>query len=296
MRGRGFAACCATAAVLTCAPIATAGPGCTELTPATVLTRELGESSGIAVGRVSPDVLWTHNDGDSDLYALDRSGRVVARFDVPVRMRDWEDLEIAECADGGSCLYLADTGDNGERRPAGDIRIVRVREPSIGAGTDERRTLDADVFPVALPDGPRDVEALFVLPGGTPYLVTKGANDPVVVYRYPGPLRSDTVTLEEVQRLTDAPRQLLDRVTGASASPDGRWVAIRTYRALQFYRVDDGRLVHAEGGLANLRSLAEIQGEAVGIGPDGFVALSSEGGPLGGPPSMRLLRCRLEDG
>jgi hypothetical protein len=64
-------------------------------------------------------VLWTHNDGDSDLYGLDRSGVVRARFDVTERLDDWEDLEIAACGAGESCLYLADTGDNAEARSAG---------------------------------------------------------------------------------------------------------------------------------------------------------------------------------
>jgi hypothetical protein len=254
------------------------------------------ETSGIAVGRRNPGILWTHNDGDSDLFALDRSGRIVTRFDLPVRMRDWEDLEAAPCPGGAPCLYLADTGDNREHRAPGDIRIIRVTEPDVDDDPGDGRTLEADVFPVALPDGPRDVEALFVLPGGTPYLVTKGGTDAVTVYRYPGQLRPDTVVMEEVQRLSGRGRPLLDRVTGASASPDGSWVAIRTYQALEFYRVEDDRLVHVDGGLTNLRSLTEIQGEAVAIGPEGLVALTSEGGPLGGPPSMRLLRCRLDQG
>ena len=138
------------------------------------------------------------------------------------------------------------------------------------------------------------MEAIFVLPGEMVYLVTKGADHPVTVYRYPGSLRSGTVTLEEVQRLSDGPEQLLNRVTGASASVGGEWVAVRTYSALRFYRPQGGRLVPVEGGLVNLRPLREIQGEGVALGPDGLVALSSEGGPLGGPPSLRLLRCTLE--
>lgn len=274
-----------------CAPVATAGPGCAETEPPITLPRDLVETSGVAVGRRNPNVLWTHNDGDSDLYALDRSGRVLASFDVPVRLRDWEDLEIAACESAGSCLYLADTGDNGESRPGGQIRILRVAEPDVVAA--DGAPLQADVFPIRLPDGARDVEALFVLPGEVAYLVTKGANDPITVYRYPPPLRPDTVTLEEVQRLSDGPVQLLNRVTGASSSPDGDWIAIRTYQALQFYRLEGDTLSAVRGGLVNLRTLQEIQGEAVGIGPDGTVALTSEGGPLGGPPSLRLLRCRL---
>ena len=278
----------------------TAGPGCSETGGSIVLSRELLETSGVAVGRRDPTVLWTHNDGDSDLFALDRSGRILDRFDVSGRLRDWEDIEIGPCDVGGSCLYLADTGDNEERRPGGQIRILRLVEPEVSAavaGTPAvaaARSLAVDVFPIRLPDGPRDVEALFVLPGEVPYLVTKGGDDAISVYRYPPPLRPDTVTLEEVQRLTQGSVPLLDRVTGASTSPDGKWLAVRTYQALQFYQVVSGNLAPMDGGLVNLRTLQEIQGEAVSIGPDGTVVLTSEGGPLGGPPSLRVLHCRLE--
>jgi len=282
---------CAALVALACAPIATSGPDCTEVGQAIVLDRVLDETSGMAVGRREPGVLWTHNDGDSDLFALDRDGRVVARLDVSVRLSDWEDIEIADCADAGSCLYLADTGDNAEARADGQARILRIAEPTLSSAS---APLDAEVFPIRFPDGPRDVEALFVLPGEQVYLVSKGGSDPVTVYRYPGSLRPGaTVTLVEVQRLTDGPQQLLNRVTGASASADGAWVAVRTYQALQWYRVEDGSLVPADDGLVNLRTLREIQGEGVGVGPDGLTALSSEGGPLGGPPSLRFLRCRL---
>ncbi|MDH3422212.1 MAG: hypothetical protein OEN00_04435 [Gemmatimonadota bacterium] len=288
MSARVYASCL-VAGALACAPVATAGPGCAPLGSSVVLTRELGETSGIAVGRQNPNVLWTHNDGDSDLYALDRDGRVLEQFDMP-RLGDWEDIEIADCPGAASCLYLADTGDNAEARAPGRSRILRLAEPEVGS---DQAVQVVDIFPVRFPDGPRDVEALFVLPGEVPYLVTKGGGGAVTVYRYPPPLRPDTVTLVEVQRLTDGSVPLLDRVTGASASPDGSWVAVRTYQALRFYRTRADSLVATDGGLTNLRTLREIQGEGVGIGPDGLVVLSSEGGPLGGPPSLTLLRCRL---
>jgi hypothetical protein len=282
--------------VLACAPLATAGPGCAQTGAPIVLDRELGETSGVAVGRRDPRVLWTHNDGRSDLFALDHEGRILARFEVSARLGDWEDIEIASCA-SGSCLYLADTGDNRRRRPAGGVRILRAIEPELPAGPAARdvQPLAVDVFPVRLPEGPRDVEALFVLPGEVPYLVTKGGDGAISVYRYPPPLRPDTVTLQEVQRLTERSVSLLDRVTGAVASPDGSRVAVRTYQALRFYAVEGDSLLAMHDGLVNLRTLQEIQGEGVAIGPDALIVLTSEGGPLGGPPSMRMLRCSLEE-
>jgi hypothetical protein len=278
---------------IACAPIALAGPGCAPTGQPVVLPDALDETSGAAVSRRAPGAYWTHNDGGSELHAVDGGGTVLATYGLPLRLRDWEDMEIAACADG-DCLYFADTGDNGERREPGGIRIVRVAEPDPSARpAADAEPLRADVFPIRLPDGPRDVEALYVLPGERLHLVTKGRAHPLTVYRYPGPLRPDTVTLEEVQRLSDEPMGLLAQVTGASASADGSVVAVRTYQSLEFFSVRADTLARRDNGLVNLRTLEEIQGEAVALGPDGLVLLTSEAGPLGGPASMRLLRCRI---
>lgn len=268
--------------------MATAGPGCRPLGPSVRLPDELREASGAAVSLRHPGVFWTHADGArSDLFAVDDAGRLLARFPIEPHTRDWEDLSLATCPDGGSCLYLADTGDNYEER--GSVRILRVAEPDPGNPT----TLHPEVFPVRYPDGPRDAEALLVLPGERVLVVTKGRNDAVTVYRYPGALRPDTVVLEEVQRLSDDARFLPRQVTGGSVSPDGALAAIRTYESLRFYDVRSDSLVPVDGGLVNLHTLDEAQGEGVGLGPDGQVVLTSEGGPLGGPASLSMLRCRL---
>ena len=257
-----------------------------------MLSEELSETSGAAVSRIDPGVIWTHNDGGTGLYALDDTGRILAEHRLPLRLRDGEDMEVAACGAGASCLYFADTGDNLEQRPTGSARIVRVLEPDPAVPG----TLEADVFPLRLPDGPRDIEALFVLPGERVYLVTKGRQHALTVYRYPPPLRPDTVLLEEVQRLSSGPRSLLSQVTGASASLDGSLVAVRTYQSLELFEVKADTLARRPQGLVNLRTLQEVQGEAIALGPQGRVVLTSEGGPLGGPASMRLLTCRLAEG
>lgn len=272
-----------------CGPVsAGGGPGCQpQLTPVT-LPGDLDEVSGIAISLRHAGVYWTHEDAESVLYAVDRRGSILARFPVRPRLRDWEDLALAPCPSGGSCLYMADLGDNYEERSHG--RILRVAEPDPSAPD----TLHPDVFPVRLPDGPRDIEALLVLPGERVLAVTKGRNHPITVYRYPGALRPDTVTLEEIQRLSDGPRILPRQVTGGAVAPTGNLVALRTYESLQFYRVAADTLVPVEGGLVNLRPLREPQGEGVAIGMDGTVILSSEGGPGRGPGSLSFLRCKLE--
>src|SRR5437899_10812738 len=83
------------------------------------------ESSGVAVSRTYPDVLWTHNDsGDGPyLYATDLRGTDRGALLVPgAQALDWEDMSLGPCPvaflpKAGSCLYLADSGDILEFRP-----------------------------------------------------------------------------------------------------------------------------------------------------------------------------------
>ena len=85
---------------------------------------------------------------------------------------------------------------------------------------------------MVLPDGPRDIEAMYVLPSEQIFFVTKGRNHPVTIYRYPPPLRSeDVVTLVEVQRLTTGPVGRPRMVTGASATLDGGTVVLTSESA-----------------------------------------------------------------
>lgn len=271
-----------------CAWNAAGSTGCRAVQAPMPLPEGLDESSGVAWSRTLPGVIWTHNDGgDRVVYVLDTDGGLLAR--VPFRgprLWDVEDLAVGDCP-GGRCLYLADTGDNQEVRP--QVQILRLPEPSSLTTGD---TLPAEAFPIVLPDGPRDIEALFVLPGGDVYLVSKGRSDPQTLYRYPPPLRpGEVVTMEAVQDLSDGAMPIPAQITGADATPDGRTVVIRSYEALTFYRVEDGAMVPVDGGRVSLRTLEEPQGEAVGFGPDGQLFLTTEAGNFGGVAALRVLRC-----
>ena len=276
------------AVLLACAPVGLAGPHCAPVGSPLRLPDALVETSGVAFGPPGSAFWWTHNDGSSRLFAVDSEGAIIASAPLGARLRDWEDMSAAACEVHGRCLYVADTGDNAERRPGGDVQILRLAEPALPL---EGGPLEAERFPIRLPDGPRDIEAMFVLPGERVHLVTKGRADPITVYAYPPPLRRDTVTLREVQRLTAGAQPLANQVTAAGATPDGSRIAIRTYQSMAFYTMDGDSLVAVEDGFVNLRSLREAQGEGLALGADGEVALTSEGGPLGTPPSMSRLRC-----
>lgn len=272
------------------APAGTAH-GCRILKPSTPLPTTLGESSGVAASRAWPETLWTHNDsgGDAAVFAVRSSGELVGRVAVPgARNRDWEDLALGPCP-GGSCLYLADTGNNSGKRK--DLVIYRVAEPR----PDADATARAERLPVRYPEGRHDAEALFVLPTGEIFLVTKGRHSAVSLYRYPGePRVGEEVVLERVAELSAGEQEHPHLVTGASASPSGEWVAIRSYQWLNIYRTRE--LVAGNTRPATVMDLSpvgEAQGEAVELLDDGRVVLTSEGGFKEAPGTFAVLACEL---
>lgn len=258
------------------------------------LPEEVRETSGLAQSRRDPGRFWTHNDsgGDPDLFALDADGRVTARVRVTgAVVEDWEDLEAGPCPDG-ACLYVGDIGDNDQARS--EVTVYRIPEPAPG----ESASRPAAVLRARFPDAPQDAEALFLLPSGDLYLVTKGRHGPIALYRYPAPLRpGETVTLERVKELWPQPKANDDRVTSATATPDGRWVGIRTYRSLFLFPA--ARLVGpgpVEPVAADLSPLEEGQGEALVLADDGTAWVTSEAAKKKEPPRWSRLSCTLPGG
>ncbi|HEX2095235.1 MAG TPA: hypothetical protein VHG28_22755 [Longimicrobiaceae bacterium] len=255
------------------------------------LPGEVRESSGLAVSRRTPGVLWTHNDSGSDpsLFAVDSTGRLLGRVRVTgAENKDWEDIAAGPCP-GGTCLYVGDTGDNDDDRR--DVEVYRFPEPAPG----DTATRPAERITLVYPGGPRDAEALAVLPGGDLLIVTKGKKETVELYRARAPLRTDApVRLTRITGLSSNRPERLHQVTGASATPDGRWVAVRTYTALHLFRTDD---LLTGGNPASdrvdLAPLTEPQGEAVALRSDGTVFLTSEAPGKGEPGTLSRLVCEL---
>ena len=246
----------------------------------------LAETSGLALG--AGNRLWTHNDGDKPiLFALDATGTVVQDVRVEgVKLDDWEDLASAPCA-SGTCLYIADTGDNDGRRR--DIAVHIVPEPAPGA----RTVRSTSTTRARYPDAPQDAEALFVLKGEV-FLVTKGRHAAIAIYRVPQSATGDAVVLERVRELSGRPDNPFDLVTGATATPDGRWIAIRTYRGMMLYPAQ--QLVGA-GAVTpvqvDLSPLQHGQGESVVLDDAGNAWFTSED-EIGSAPLLAHMKCRLE--
>jgi len=265
---------------------------CQVMTKGYTLADGLRETSGVAESRRTPGVYWSHNDSgrDPELFAVGADGRHLGRMTVTGASNgDWEDIASGPCPDGGpACLYLSDTGNNDKKRK--HVSLWVFPEPDPGA----RATAKATEYRARFPGEPTDVEAIFVLPDGRVYLVSKGNNDPVILFRWPTPLQpGQTATLDSVRQLERKPDQVGDRVTGASATPDGKWVAVRSYAALAIYRTAD--LLGAGQPFAqfDLDPIAEPQGEGVSLADDGSVVLTSEGPGKHLPGTISQLRCML---
>jgi hypothetical protein len=116
----------------------------------------------------------------------------------------------------------------------------------------------------------------------------------VAIYRFPAELKAGaTMQLERVAEIA-AKAGPPSRITDGSASPDGKWVVLRSRTALTFYRAADlfaGKTTAA--ATIDLRSLKEAQGEGIAYGPDATVFLAGEGGGKGLPGTFARFSCAL---
>ena len=261
--------------------------------PAATLQRvaELPEGSGLAASRRTPGRFWSHNDsGEPELFALDRNGRVIGRLSISgAAVDDWEAVAVGPCP-SGSCIYVADIGDNDAKRKR--VTIYRIPEPAAPSGS----VAVADVFHATYPDGAHDAESLLVTQEGRLLIVTKGDTGPVSLYRFPNELRTGTtLRLERVGAARDQrPPAENDRITDGAVSPDGRWIVLRTTQSLTFYRAPDLLAGNwREAGRVALKAVAEPQGEGVTFASHDSLYLMSEGGGKQQPGAFAALTCTL---
>lgn len=259
-----------------------------EATRLAWLENTLAETSGLVASRRHPGVFWNHNDSGNDpiLFAIDTTGAVRARFTLSgIRNRDWEDLALGPCPQG-TCLYLADTGDNGEDDAV--VTLYRFAEPNPGRPGTIRQV---ERLVIRYPNRPRDVEAVFVAPDSAVHLVSKGLQSPVAHYRIPAAAwRSRDTVLAEPRPITPGIfRGKL--ITGAALAADGQTVAILTYRDVHRMRLQpDGALVWDAPTLACDLEDRLPQAEAVTWLDDATLLLTSEQRLLTKAQLLRL-RC-----
>jgi len=255
----------------------------------TMRVPELPEASGLAASRVTQGRLWAHNDsGKPEIFALGANGKVTGRVTLSgATLTDWEAMASGPCATG-TCLYIADIGDNTAARK--EIVVYRVPEPEKAGGSAPVN----GVFRASYPDGAHDAEALLAAPDGTLYIVTKGDTGHIALYRFPRDMREgQLLRLERVGNPLSSGKPADDaRITDGTISPDGQSVVLRTGTALMFYRASD----FLKGDFRNprrvdLKALAEPQGEAVAFGSANTVYVAGEGGGKSQPGTLAVLSC-----
>jgi hypothetical protein len=221
------------------------------------------ESSGMALGRHHPEVLWTHNDSGhrAELYAVGADGRTLATLTLAgVAARDWEGMAAGRDERGRPALFVGDIGDNNGVWP--EVVVYRVGEPA--------RLRDATVpavrYRLRYADGPHDAEALLIDPRGDRlYVATKGLTGGGL-YRAPARLAADRVNV--LRRVARVPPV----VTDGAFAPSGRGFVLRDYQGAFVYTAPGRRVAAFELPL-------QFQGESITVSADGRSVLAGSEGP-----------------
>ena len=216
------------------------------------------ESSGLALSRAYDDIAYTINDSGNDslIFAIDlASGETVGTTRIEGgTLQDTEALAI----DDDGVLWVADTGDNLERRD--DAALYAV--PEQGRGD---HTVTAKRYPVTYDSESRNVEALLVHPvTGAKVLVSKALLRGTI-YELPTKLSTKRQNVA-VAREGGAPAMITD----ATYTTDGRYVVLRNYTSM--YLLDPTN----DAILGQAPTPEQKQGETITAEPDALL-VGSEG-------------------
>ncbi len=265
------------------------------------IARIIDEASGVEVSGKFPGRFYHVDDSSATIHLTDSAGGNVQAVRVSGgRGVDVEDLALGPCPEG-SCLIIADIGDNRARRNILELIVVA----------------ELDVYPPLVeplnrvrfryPAGPRNAEALAVHPNGDIFVVSRklfpaGNETHARVYRLPAAdwqaARTEIRTLIPVVDLDFRPlADLLPGrlVTGMDISHDGRHMLLLTYQDAFEFRIDPeeaklGISEDASAGLDYTRielvPLRQQEGVAYTADSKGFIFTTEAG--RGGSPIMRV--------
>jgi hypothetical protein len=215
---------------------------------------DIGESdhlkhlSGIEPSQRYEGVLWTHNDREPELVAIDLSGNILAVITVKGADNvDWEDLTSFEMNEQ-SYLLIADTGNNKERRHEHDLIVVE--EPRRNSSGEFPREVHAEwsIRFRYTHEGRRvNCEAVAVdMSAKRILLLTKEEPEHSETYLYSLPLTRTTDgyptaelhgRVDSILRATTNDRPARSQPTALDIDRDGSVAVVLTYRhAYAFFR------------------------------------------------------------
>lgn len=248
-------------------------PGCTlygEPRQTGTVPDVLLELSGLAASQRHPGVFWAHNDSGNafQVFAIDETGAVRARLALTgADPRDVEDVAVGPCAPGDSrpCVFLADIGDNFERRDV--VRLYRLPEPEALADA----TVPVEVLSFTYPDGSHDAESLIMdARSGRLAVITKARSSLGDVFALDGAKPGASITATKLGTL-EAREGLDQATTAASLHPSGQRLLLRTYtRVWEVRQPDAARLEDLlKGQLVEVPGASQAQAEAITFLQDG---------------------------
>ena len=264
---------------------------------ATLTADYLQEISGLAVSRQNPGIVWVHNDsgGEARVIAVDTKGQGQVALNLSgVDADDWEDLALGPCGPTTAtpdvdCLYVADLGDNALEDSEGVL--YRIPEPTVLSAPDSETLLQDFLVPskysasrVLWPDGPRDVEALAVLPDGRVLLLTKNSVAASEVWRLS--FEPDGGTAIELLGELDTATKDGDYkpVTAADLDPGGQRLVVRTAKKIWLFDLASGLTGDSDSAAVSLATASrqsitpgeDEDGEAMAWDADGGIWHTSE--------------------
>lgn len=251
-----------------------------ESTPENKGTVSLSETSGIAISINNPGMLWAHNDSghSNTIFLIEIStSEIKAQYKITgTNNTDWEDMEIAINPDNNEpYLYVADTGDNSEKRLS--YTIYKFKEPVYQETHTSKGTIvwspeDLSVIKFTYPDGSHDTETLLVDPITQDiFLVTKRD---FVSTLYVAPFPQETTNT-----LYKAGAFSFKEASGGSVSLDGKKILIKTRQEIFYWTVSENETFVETLAKTPVKApyIGEPQGEAICFDEDyNYYTLSEE--------------------
>lgn len=243
-----------------------------------IQSKDINESSGLAVSQCQPDVLWTHNDSGSGpiIYAIDPRGESLGAWNVTgAKSYDWEDMAGYKDPSGKCFIYIGDIGNNSRVR--GEFTVYRIAEPPVTPNSSSKKdplaTAEAEAIRFTYPDFRHDAETLMVNPQtGAIYVVTKRISGAAAVYRIEPDFGSAGV--RQAKKLTDLSVPAIPNgfLTGGAISPDGKRAVVCDYFAAYELVLPEGD-TNFDDIWTQKASIIELgereQGEAIAYSADG---------------------------
>ncbi len=165
----------------------------------------LTEASGLAVGRLNRDVLFSMNDSGHAprLFAMSLSGADLGSWSVAYEgLHDFEDM-AAFSWQGKNYLMIADTGDNFYWRPV--LRLILIEEPDINSMTADTVLPVERLIEFSFADGYRDIEAVAVDPEASEVYLLSKRHVPPELFTLPLQAVEGVLTAKPVARVTGIP-------------------------------------------------------------------------------------------